>query len=66
MSHEGDFRACENRAKENTGSLTVWKQYFECYTVLFEAALNLRNSLLQNKVTENEVIVVFRLTEKAI
>lgn len=43
MSHEANFPACKNPAKQNTGSLTVWKQYF--VTVLIGTVLNLIISL---------------------
>lgn len=52
MSHEANFRACKNHARQNTGSLTVWKQYFEHHAVLIEALMKL-TSLTENKVAEN-------------
>lgn len=42
------------------------KQYFECYTVLIGAVLNLTVPLTENKVAENGVIVGFSLIEEAI
>lgn len=42
------------------------KQYFECYTVLIGAVLNLTFPLTENKVAENGVIVGFSLIEEAI
>ena len=61
MSYEANFGACKNHAKQNTDSLTVWKWYFECPTVLIGAMLNLIISLTENKVAENGVIVGFSL-----
>lgn len=66
MSHEANFRGCKNHAKQNTDSPTVWKQYFECHTVLIGAVLNLIISLIENKVAENGVIVGFSLIEETI
>lgn len=42
------------------------KQYFDCYTVLIGAVLNLTVPLTENKVAENGVIVGFSLIEEAI
>lgn len=42
------------------------KQYFECYTVLIGAVLNLTVPLTENRVAENGVIVGFSLIEEAI